>query len=67
MYLKNISTSYNIPEEYKDRLKHAGINLIHPIVDILNYVMLDFGQPMHAYDADKISEDISIRFAKKDK
>ena len=28
--------------------------------------MLDFGQPMHAYDADKISGDISIRFAKKD-
>ena len=66
MYLKNISTSYNIPENIKIRLKHAGINLIHPIVDILNYVMLDFGQPMHAYDADKINGDISIRFAKKD-
>ncbi len=65
IYLRNISSSYANPESINIRLRNSGINLIHPIVDILNYIMLDFGQPMHAYDADKIMGDVTIRFAKK--
>ena len=53
-----------LPQQINFRLEAAGINLINPIVDILNYVMLDIGQPMHAFDKNKISGDIKVRFAK---
>ena len=65
IYLKNIPSSYANLENINTRLRNSGINLIHPIVDMLNYIMLDFGQPMHAYDADKIMGDVVIRLAKK--
>ena len=53
-----------LPKQMNSRLEAAGINLINPVVDILNYVMLDIGQPMHAFDKNKISGDIKVRFAK---
>ena len=53
-----------LPKQINSRLESAGINLINPVVDILNYVMLDIGQPMHAFDKNRISGDINVRFAK---
>ena len=53
-----------LSQQINSRLEAAGINLINPVVDILNYVMLDIGQPMHAFDKNKISGDIKVRFAK---
>ena len=64
IYLKNINSECGLPEIISKRLQNIGIKSIHPIVDLLNYLMIDLGQPMHAYDADKISGDISIRYAK---
>ncbi|MFO7582150.1 phenylalanine--tRNA ligase subunit beta [Guyparkeria sp.] len=46
-----------------ERLRRAGVNTVEPIVDILNYVMLETGQPMHAFDAEKIDGDIRVRWA----
>ena len=65
MYLKNIKPSCVTPKYIVKRLDDIGINLVHPLVDILNYLMIDIGQPMHAYDADKVKGEISVRFAKK--
>ncbi|MFW5954922.1 MAG: phenylalanine--tRNA ligase subunit beta [Guyparkeria sp.] len=46
-----------------ERLRRAGVKTVEPIVDILNYVMLETGQPMHAFDAEKIEGDIRVRRA----
>jgi phenylalanyl-tRNA synthetase beta chain len=43
------------PSWLSDRLKAAGISSINNIVDVTNYVMLELGQPMHAYDANKLN------------
>ena len=61
---ENYSVKKHGNSKTNSRLEAAGINLINPIVDILNYVMLDTGQPMHAFDKNKISGDIKVRFAK---
>ncbi len=46
------------------RLENLGIKAISNVVDITNWTMLEFGQPMHAFDADKISGKIIVRMAR---
>ena len=38
----------------RERLRRAGLRADQPIVDVTNYVMLELGQPMHAYDLAKL-------------
>lgn len=53
------------PEWMRMRLEAAGINSINNIVDITNYVLLEYGQPMHAYDYNKLDgHEINIRLAR---
>lgn len=53
------------PEWLKKRLEAVGVNSINNIVDITNFIMMDTGQPLHAFDADKINGDtIHVRTAK---
>lgn len=49
----------------KKRLENAGIRSINNVVDITNYVMLETGQPMHAFDFNKITGKMRLRFSKK--
>lgn len=53
------------PTWLKERLEAVGSRSINNIVDATNFVMLDIGQPLHAFDADKIKGAIIVRLAKK--
>ena len=46
-----------------ERLRRSGMRSINPAVDVTNYVMMELGQPMHAFDLDKIQGDIQVRLA----
>lgn len=61
--ISNLKLKKKFPENIKKSLKAAGIQSIHPLVDIVNFVMLESGQPMHVFDQDKIEGDIEVRFA----
>jgi len=53
------------PKWLKDRLRVCGLNSINNIVDIANYVMLETGQPLHAFDGQKLAGNrIVVRFAR---
>ena len=52
------------PQEIKEKLMASGIRPINNVVDISNYVMLETGQPLHFYDADKLQGMLEVRMAK---
>ncbi len=52
------------PAWLRERLRRVGVNSISPIVDVTNYVMMDLGQPMHAYDLARVDQGIRVRMAK---
>lgn len=47
----------------RERLRRAGLRAIHPVVDVTNFVMLELGQPLHAYDLAKLRERLAVRLA----
>lgn len=51
------------PEFIKNRLIASGIRPINNVVDISNYIMLEVGQPLHYYDADRLGDTLIVRMA----
>lgn len=61
--IEGVSGKAQSPLWMQEKLRRAGIHSVNAIVDITNYVMLELGQPMHAFDFDKLHDDITVRFA----
>jgi len=62
--VRDIRPDARTPTWLSERLRRSGIRSIHPVVDVTNYVMLELGQPLHAYDLDRLSGTIRPRFAR---
>lgn len=64
--IKDIDLSQSSPLWLTEKLRRSGVRTIDPVVDVTNYVLLELGHPMHAFDLDQISGDIDVRFARED-
>jgi phenylalanyl-tRNA synthetase beta chain len=64
--IRGVNNTAATPIWMRERLRRAGVRSISPVVDVTNYVMLDLGQPMHAYDLAKLDGEIHARFGHPD-
>lgn len=63
--LRNIDINKISPIWLVEKLRRSGIRSIDPVVDVTNYVLLELGQPMHAFDLDQLQGSIQVRLADK--
>lgn len=61
--IKGVNAKAQTPAWIKARLERSGLRSVSAIVDITNYVLLELGQPMHAFDLAKISGSLHVRLA----
>ncbi|EIJ33497.1 phenylalanine--tRNA ligase subunit beta [Thiothrix nivea] len=61
--IRNINPQAPTPVWMQEKLRRAGIRSISATVDVTNYVLLELGQPMHAFDLDKLQGGIMVRYA----
>lgn len=61
--IRNINLQAESPAWLVEKLRRSGIRSIDAVVDVTNYVLLELGQPMHAFDLDRLAGGISVRLA----
>ncbi|MGP1959799.1 MAG: phenylalanine--tRNA ligase subunit beta [Arsenophonus sp. NC-TX2-MAG3] len=62
--IRGINVNVQTPIWMREKLRRVGIRAINPIIDITNFVLLELGQPLHAYDFDRLNGAIIVRMAK---
>ena len=62
--IRNVNVSAETPLWMVEKLRRSGIRSIDPVVDVTNYVLLELGQPLHAFDLNKLQGSISVRMPK---
>ena len=63
-YIQDVDLSLKTSGLIAERLETSDHRLIDPVVDVTNYILLELGQPLHAFDHDKLAGDVHVRFAK---
>ncbi len=62
--IRGINPGAGTPLWMQEKLRRGGIRSLGPVVDVTNYVLLELGQPMHAFDLGKLSGGIVVRYAR---
>lgn len=65
LIVRGVNAAAPTPDYVVRRLERSGVRSISAIVDLTNYVMLEIGQPMHAFDLGKLKGGINVRFAER--
>ena len=61
--IRGIDPSAETPLWMQEKLRRGGIRSLGPVVDVTNYVLLELGQPMHAFDLERLNGSIVVRYA----
>lgn len=61
--IEGVDLSRPTPRWMSERLQRSGLRTIDPVVDVTNYILLELGQPMHAFDLHRLHEQIDVRMA----
>jgi phenylalanyl-tRNA synthetase beta chain len=64
--IRGVDATAGTPMWMQERLRRSGIRSLGPLVDVTNYVLLELGQPMHAFDLARLSGGIRVRYATQD-
>jgi phenylalanyl-tRNA synthetase beta chain len=62
--LRGLDPAAKTPDWMRERLVRCGLRPIHPVVDVTNYVLLELGQPMHAFDLARLQGPVRARMAR---
>ena len=62
--IQGVNPAARTPLWMRERLRRAGLRPLRPVVDVTNYVMLELGQPLHAYDLRRLRGHIEVRMAR---
>ncbi len=64
--VRGIDPAAQTPAWLRERLLRSGLRTVHPVVDVTNYVLLELGQPMHAFDLAKLNGAVRVRWGRRD-
>ena len=65
--MRNLDLGQPTPQWMQEKLRRSGVRSLGPAVDVTNYVLLELGQPMHAFDLSKIDGGIVVRMGRDEK